>query len=493
MRFPRAIRGAAPLIALGAAGAAAVARHRRRLRQPPLGPGSLDVLSETGPGGRGRSEIGQPRPRSPALPRSSGRSIPAERSGPITRPRPIGEFIRGDATLGDARLHDVRARAVPRPRPIERPRRPEPLEPLAEPPPVPKRRVELSGWPPRREVVEAEALEEPAEELEPEATDAVAEPEPEPEEVEEPVAEVEAEPDAEEEELEPEAEEPPAAVEEPVDDEELPAEEEPALPAERPATEAFAAEALLHEEELIDEPPEVEEAADELEPDMNGGVSFDELVSESPPVEDPVEDEPPVEEPPIEEPPVEEPPVSLPEDELTSEEPVVEEAAVNGYPSAEEPEEAEREPEEVWEPGPLDDEPEPQPTADDQPTVELKAVRFSREPPQLPGPQRVTITEVVDDLLAPAASSEVVDAGVVEQQPAPPASPQDARLAQSVRDELAAHPGLLPGTVEIEVVGGMVQLHGWVARLDVAGEIEGVVTRVRGVQGVQSFLRLYGS
>jgi hypothetical protein len=205
-----------------------------------------------------------------------------------------------------------------------------------------------------------------------------------------------------------------------------------------------------------------------------------------------------VEEPPIEEPPVEEPPVSLPEDEVTSEEPVVAEAAVNGYPSADEPEEeepeAEEEPDAIWEPEPVDEEPEPEPTADDQPTVELRAVRFSREPPQLPGPQRVTITEVVDDLLAPAASSEeVVDASVVDQPATPAPSPQDARLVESVRDALAAHPGLLPGTVEIEVVGGMVRLHGWVPGLDVAGQIERVVTAVHGVQGVQSFLRLHGS
>lgn len=98
------------------------------------------------------------------------------------------------------------------------------------------------------------------------------------------------------------------------------------------------------------------------------------------------------------------------------------------------------------------------------------------------------VTAVVEDLLA-AAPGEITDAEVVEDE----AHPDDPEIAAAVRLALAGEPGLLSGSVEIDVVGGTAWLRGELTRpadIERAGRRAG---SVRGVSGVRNELQLPGA
>ena len=69
----------------------------------------------------------------------------------------------------------------------------------------------------------------------------------------------------------------------------------------------------------------------------------------------------------------------------------------------------------------------------------------------------------------------------------------DARLAAAVRSALAEQPGLLPGTVEIEVEHGAVRLTGKVERVEAITEIERRAGEVPGIRSVKSLVHLPGT
>jgi osmotically-inducible protein OsmY len=105
------------------------------------------------------------------------------------------------------------------------------------------------------------------------------------------------------------------------------------------------------------------------------------------------------------------------------------------------------------------------------------------------------VTEIVDDLLSPSASSAPIqDATVVEgsaEEVVEP--PTDDELARRVREVLAAEPGLLPGNVEVDVVRARVVLRGQVERAATITDLERRAGAVAGIRGVDSRLHLPGT
>lgn len=170
-------------------------------------------------------------------------------------------------------------------------------------------------------------------------------------------------------------------------------------------------------------------------------------------------------------------------------------------PEPPEPEAAEPEPEpEQPEPEPEPEEPEPA-EREPEPTSMapwLRAEEGGDEQATAEAPQTVeasSVTEIVDDLLAPGESADLIEdativEGGIEEDQAPAA---DDALAAAVRGALAEQPGLLPGTVDIEVEDGAVRLSGEVERVETITELERRTGEVPGVRSVRSFLHLPGT
>ena len=146
-------------------------------------------------------------------------------------------------------------------------------------------------------------------------------------------------------------------------------------------------------------------------------------------------------------------------------------------------------------------EPQPEPEPDPPPVEEAEAAPWLEraheekdpdEPPLLPA---TSVTEIVDDLLAPSAETErIEDATVVEgsaEEDEHP--PDDAALAEAVRAALAEKPGLLPGTVEVEVEKGTVRLSGEVEQVEAITELERRAAEVPGIRSVTSLVHLHGT
>ena len=159
--------------------------------------------------------------------------------------------------------------------------------------------------------------------------------------------------------------------------------------------------------------------------------------------------------------------------------------------------------------------PFPPPVATAEPVVEAEPeAREESKPPEEPKPQESeveepepevpeepqvveasSVTDIVDDLLAPWESAErIEDVTLVEGSAlAEEATPGDEELAAAVRRALAEQPGLLPGTVDIEVQRGVVHLSGQVERGEAITELERRSGEVPGVRSVRSLLHLPGT
>ncbi len=145
-------------------------------------------------------------------------------------------------------------------------------------------------------------------------------------------------------------------------------------------------------------------------------------------------------------------------------------------------------------------EPEPEPQSEAEPaTTELPGVEEAPEP-EAPAPESApraaepTVTDIVDDLLAPdLVAPPIQDADVVEGTADEVVRPPgDDELAQRVRAALAEAPGL-PGEVEVLVRRGRAVLRGEVAHPDTINALEERAGSVAGIRGVDSLLRLPGT
>jgi len=129
---------------------------------------------------------------------------------------------------------------------------------------------------------------------------------------------------------------------------------------------------------------------------------------------------------------------------------------------------------------------EPDPEPDEQPTVETTALEHAPRLEQDSEPAGDSVTEIVDDLLAPAETEDAIeDATVVEAEEEPP---DDDTLAEAVRAELADQPD-----VGLEVRQGVLTLSGEVERAEAITEIERRAGGVPGIRSVSSLLHLHGT
>ena len=141
-------------------------------------------------------------------------------------------------------------------------------------------------------------------------------------------------------------------------------------------------------------------------------------------------------------------------------------------------------------------EPESEQATDEQPILEEEPEYEDDEPPLVPAAGEATsVTEIVDDLLAPGDEADrIEDATVVEgsvEEANPP--PDDRALEDAVRAALAEQPGLLAGTVEVEVEQGAVRLSGEVERVEAITELERRAGEVPGIRAVRSLVHLPGT
>lgn len=141
-------------------------------------------------------------------------------------------------------------------------------------------------------------------------------------------------------------------------------------------------------------------------------------------------------------------------------------------------------------------EPEPEPTAEEIELAPRSEEREEAPPHEEPEPpEAASVTEIVDDLLAPGGEGErIEDATVVEgsfEEDDPP--PDDRTLAEAVRAALAEQEGLLAGTVEVEVEQGAARLSGEVERVEAITELERRAAEVPGIRSVKSFVHLPGT
>lgn len=167
--------------------------------------------------------------------------------------------------------------------------------------------------------------------------------------------------------------------------------------------------------------------------------------------------------------------------------------------------EPEAPPEAEPEAGPAGVDASERPDPDEVVTVEAPALveeePIAEEPPVEEAPPAqassgASVTDIVDDLLSPPPTwgDRIEDATVVDGEAEEVQDPPDDRaLAEAVRGALAERPGLLPGTVEIEVAGGTVHLSGEVGRAEAIGELERRAGGVPGVRGVHSLLHVPGT
>jgi len=173
----------------------------------------------------------------------------------------------------------------------------------------------------------------------------------------------------------------------------------------------------------------------------------------------------------------------------------------------------------------------PEAAGDEAPTAEVPALSEEQlaEPPENATGQDapLSVTDIVDDLLSPAEPGRdregIQDATVIDssaerpapgereqevpwqeepardepthedpapESAAPPAN--DADLALAVRSKLAEQPGLLPGTVDLEVMAGVVILRGEARHLETIAELGRRAGAVAGVQEVRNLLHLPG-
>ena len=78
------------------------------------------------------------------------------------------------------------------------------------------------------------------------------------------------------------------------------------------------------------------------------------------------------------------------------------------------------------------------------------------------------------------------------QESADPPSPDDTELALAVRSKLTEQPGFLTGTVDLEVMAGVVILRGEARHVETIAELERRAGAVTGVQEVRNLLHLPG-
>lgn len=157
----------------------------------------------------------------------------------------------------------------------------------------------------------------------------------------------------------------------------------------------------------------------------------------------------------------------------------------------------EPEPESEPEPPP-EREPEEQPTVED--TALEQAPWLEPEPDPEPEPDEEaevadpsSVTEIVDDLLAPDAADDAIEDATVVEGFADEDGPDDEALAEAVRAALSDQAGEPPAGVGIDVQGGSLVLSGQVERAEAIAEIERRAESVPGIRSVSSLLHLPGT
>jgi outer membrane biosynthesis protein TonB len=177
------------------------------------------------------------------------------------------------------------------------------------------------------------------------------------------------------------------------------------------------------------------------------------------------------------------------------------EPVIESEPEPEVEPEPQPEPESEPEPEPQPEperqpEPESEQPTDEQPILEEETEYEDEDPPLVPAAgEAASVTDIVDDLLAPGDEADrIEDATVVEGSAEEADSPPDDRaLADAVRAALAEQPGLLAGTVEVEVEQGAARLSGEVERVEAITELERRAGEVPGIRSVRSLVHLPGT
>jgi hypothetical protein len=140
--------------------------------------------------------------------------------------------------------------------------------------------------------------------------------------------------------------------------------------------------------------------------------------------------------------------------------------------------------------------PAPSPDADvpdaDVPDADVQdAVSPARpEPPAPPADPFAPPAEPPAPPAEPPAPPQPPAAPIEERVVRPPSDPD---LALAVRSKLAEQPGLLPGTVDLEVISGVVILRGEARHVETINELVRRAGDVPGVQEVRNLLRLPGN
>jgi BON domain-containing protein len=150
------------------------------------------------------------------------------------------------------------------------------------------------------------------------------------------------------------------------------------------------------------------------------------------------------------------------------------------------PEEAEAEAPsgEVWIDPPIEEATEEAAVVEPEPGAVVRGTATAADSAVETGPADVTV--VVDDLLSGGPPES--DAGSERPEPS-----SDPTLAESIRVALAEQPGLLQGSLQIEVRGGTVLLRGELDSVEAIVEVERRASAVPGVRDVRSTLHLTGT
>lgn len=149
--------------------------------------------------------------------------------------------------------------------------------------------------------------------------------------------------------------------------------------------------------------------------------------------------------------------------------------------------------------------PDPEPEPEEQPTVEdtaLEQAPWLEPKPEEPEPELeeeaevadpASVTEIVDDLLAPDAADDAIEDATVVEGFADEDGPDDEALADAVRAALSDQAGELPAGVGIDVQDGSLVLSGQVERAEAIADIERRAESVPGIRSVSSLLHLPGT
>lgn len=149
--------------------------------------------------------------------------------------------------------------------------------------------------------------------------------------------------------------------------------------------------------------------------------------------------------------------------------------------------------------------PDPEPEPEEQPTVEdtaLEQAPWLEPKPEEPEPELeeeaevadpASVTEIVDDLLAPDAADDAIEDATVVEGFADEDGPDDEALAGAVRAALSDQAGELPAGVGIDVQDGSLVLSGQVERAEAIADIERRAESVPGIRSVSSLLHLPGT